>query len=98
MAGIRRYARTVVLGAGQMYGTSYLVPIIRSNIANGNIQFKEDVLQGAERLDVIAGRYYGDSSLGWLIAAASNIGWMLQVPAGTRIIIPKLSDVTKFTG
>jgi hypothetical protein len=36
--------------------------------------------------------------LGWLIAAASNIGWMLQVPAGTRIIIPKLSDVTKFTG
>jgi hypothetical protein len=98
MAGIRRYARTSVLGTGEMYGTSYIVPIIRRNIQNGNIQFTEVVLQGSERLDTLAGRYYGDASLGWLIAAASNIGWMLQVPTGTRIVIPKLADVTKYTG
>jgi hypothetical protein len=40
------------------------------------------------RLDVMAGREYGDASLWWVIAAASNIGWGLQVPAGTRILIP----------
>lgn len=92
----RRYARTTVLGSGEQYGTSYLVPIIRTNVKSGNIQFTEIVLQGSERLDVLAGKYYGDASLWWLIAAASNVGWGLQVPTGTIIKIPKLADVSKF--
>jgi len=46
----------------------------------------------AERLDVIAGRVYGDGRLWWIIAAASGIGWWLQVPAGTRLVIPTSLD------
>ena len=48
----------------------------------------------SERLDVIAGQQYQDASLWWVIAAASNIGWGLQVPAGTKISIPtNISEV-----
>ncbi len=93
---LSRYSRSPVLGLGQKYGTSYLIPIIRKNIKDGNIQVTEIVLEGSERLDTLAGRYYGDGTLGWVIAIASDIGWMLQVPTGTRILIPKLSDILKF--
>ena len=37
---------------------------------------------------MIAGDAYNDSSLWWVIAAASGIGWGLQVPPGTVIRIP----------
>ena len=36
----------------------------------------------------MAANVYGDSSLWWIIAAASNIGWGLQVPPGTVLKIP----------
>jgi hypothetical protein len=39
-------------------------------------------------LDIIAGEYYGDGSLWWVIAGASGIGWGLQVPAGIYLRIP----------
>jgi hypothetical protein len=94
----RRYARTPVLGMGFSYGTSYAIPIIRNNIAVGNIRFDETTLDEAERLDILAGQVYGDSSLFWIISAASDIGWALQAPPGTRIKIPKLQDVIKFLG
>lgn len=95
---MRRYARTPVLGLGFSYGTSYAIPIIRNNIAAGNIRFDETTLDEAERFDILAGQVYGDSSLWWIIAAASDVGWGLQAPPGTRIKIPKLSDVQKFIG
>lgn len=93
---LRRYARTKVIGLNFRYGTSYAIPAIRENIRNGNIRAKEVTLREAERLDILAGQEYGDSSLYWVIAAASDIGWSLQVPAGTRILIPVLEDVSKF--
>lgn len=93
---VRRYARTRVLGLNFRYGTSFAIPAIRENVANGNIRFKETVLRENERLDIIAGQEYGDATLGWLIGAASGIGWMLQVPAGTRIVIPILEDAVKY--
>lgn len=93
---IRRYARTRVLGLNFRYGTSFAIPAIRDNIANGNIRYKETILRENERLDILAGQEYGDATLGWIIAAASGIGWMLQVPAGTQIRIPVLDDAVKF--
>lgn len=95
---IRRYARTPTFGLGIRYGTSFAITSIRSNIKNGNIRFDEIVLQEHERLDVLAGKYYSDSKLGWVIAAASNIGWMPQVPPGTLIRIPNIDDCAKFIG
>lgn len=93
-----RYARTEVAGLGEFYRTSFAIPAIRSNISNGNIRYNEIVLQESNRLDILAGQYYGDGRLYWVIAAASNVGWGLQCPAGTIIKIPNLTDVLKFTG
>jgi len=95
---LRRYARTPTFGLGFRYGTSFAITAIRDNIENGNIRFDEVTLQEFERLDILAGKIYTDSSLGWVIAAASNIGWMPQVPPGTLIRIPNIDDVSRFVG
>lgn len=95
---MRRYSRTPSLGLGFSYGTSYAIPIIRANLAAGRIRYDETVLDEAERLDIMAGKVYGDSTLYWLISAASDIGWALQAPPGTRIRIPNLEDVKKYVG
>lgn len=96
---IRRYARTRVFGLNNRYGTSFAIPAIRANIKNGNIRIMEEfALQESDRLDIIAGRKYGDGRMWWIIAAASGIGWALQVPPGTLIRIPNLEDVTKYVG
>lgn len=92
---MRRYSKAPVLGYGTSYGTSYLIPLVRNGLANGSIRFEEFTLDEGERLDILAGKYYNDSSLYWVIATASNIGWGLQVPPGTRIILPNFDDVKK---
>ena len=62
----------------------------------------EDIIveiETKDRLDRIAFRYYDDSKLWWVIAAANNLGrgdW--SVPAGTRLRIPQnLSSVVTET-
>ena len=96
---LRRYARSRILGLNRQFGTSFAIPAIRKNIANGNIRITEEfALRESDRLDIIAGKRYGDGKLWWVIAAASNIGWGLQVPPGTLIKIPNLSDVAKYVG
>lgn len=95
---MNRYARTPVIGLGYRYGTSFAISAIRQNIQAGNIRFQEVVLQESNRLDILAGLYYGDGRLWWVIAAASNIGWGLQVPVGTVIKIPDLRDCSRFVG
>lgn len=95
---IKRYSRTPVLGVNKFYGTSRAIQSIRDGISNGSISFTETFLHDGERLDSIAGRVYEDSSLWWIIAAASNIGYALQVPPGTKLIIPNREDVSKVVG
>lgn len=95
---IRRYARTPILKLGEKYGTSNIILSIRSNINTGNIRTRIYISTENERLDIIAGEQYNDSSLWWIIAAASNIGWGLQVPAGTILTIPLLNDIQAYIG
>lgn len=95
---MKRYGRTPVIGLNYRFGTSFAIPAIRENVKNGNIRFQELVLQESNRLDILAGRYYGEGRLWWLIAAASDIGWTLQVPVGTIIRIPELKDCAKYVG
>lgn len=94
---LSRYSRTININLGTMLGTSYVIPILRDNIKNGNIRYQEIVMQEKDRLDNISAQFYGDSTLFWIIAAVSNIGWGLQVPAGTMLKIPLLEDVQRFT-
>jgi hypothetical protein len=93
-----RYARSTVLDYGRQFGTSTAIVAIRSAIADGRLQTKELLVRGAERLDTLAGTIYGDSRYWWVLAAASDIGWGLQVPPGTIIKIPELNSVIALIG
>jgi hypothetical protein len=93
-----RYSRAPVLGFGSQYGTSAAITAIRTAIANGNLATQEILVRGVERLDVLAGSIYGDARYWWILAAASDIGWGLQVPPGTIIKIPDLAAVGRLVG
>jgi hypothetical protein len=41
---------------------------------------------------------YGDSRYWWVLAASSDIGWGLQIPPGTVIRIPDLTQVSNIIG
>ena len=90
---ISRYARTPVLNFGYQYGTSAACRIISNGIKDGSIRYEKTFLKSNERLDILAGKIYGNGTLWWILAGASKIGWAPQVPAGTEIIIPNLEDV-----
>lgn len=68
--------------------------VIRKGVASGAISATTTVLEEGRRLDQISGQAYGTGYYWWVIAAASGIGWGLQVPAGTIIVVPTdLSEV-----
>jgi hypothetical protein len=74
--------------SGIFYGTSEYINVIRSAMRNGNLGYTTMITSLRDRLDHIAAREYGDARLWWVISAASDIGWGLQVPHGTRLKIP----------
>ena len=82
-----RYARDSIL-RNVKYGTTDSIDRVRRAAKNGSIKTRKMVMTYPNRLDTIAGAILGDSSLWWVISALSGIGWGLQVPAGTRIIVP----------
>lgn len=92
---ISRYMRAPRLDFGNQQGTSQAIVQVRNAIKAGVLPVKTTVLRGAERLDTIAGSTYGDAKYWWVLAAASDIGWGLQCPAGTIIVIPDLGAVLK---
>jgi nucleoid-associated protein YgaU len=73
---------------GRFYKTNEYASAIRRGVVDGSIPYSTKILAEGERLDTIAGNTYGDGRLWWVIAAASGIGWGLQVPPGTLIFIP----------
>lgn len=93
-----RYNRTPILRMGEQYGTSETITVIRNSIKNGVLRTNETVMHEAQRLDTLAGQFYGDGRLWWVLAAASDIGWGLQVPPGTIIKVPDLQDVANLVG
>lgn len=93
-----RYSNTPVLGVGERYGTSVAISRIRDAINLGLLPYDITLLKGSQRLDVLAGEIYGESRYWWILAAASDIGWGLQVPPGTVIKIPVLEKALKIVG
>lgn len=90
-----RYASDTLIN-GKILSTNSTIRRIHEAVKSGNLRTTNYVISEGDRLDVIAGRYYGDGRLWWVIAAASNIGWWLQVPPGTRIVIP--NDLSQIQG
>ena len=83
-----RYDRNNTLAGGKQLTTNTTPRDISSAVSSGRIPVTRQISQEGDRLDRIAGKAYGNSSLWWVIAAASGIGWGLQVPPGTLLLIP----------
>ena len=92
---MRRYTDSTVYQFGQARGASRSPGRIRDAIEAGTLPYQERNTQEGERLDTIAGVEYGDATLWWLIASASGIGWAMQVPPGTRILIPDIQQARR---
>ncbi len=93
-----RYTRTPIIAYGTQYGTGRAREVIQAAVANGTLATKQVVVRGRERLDTLAGVLYGDATYWWVLAAASNVGWGLQVPPGTILRVPSLKDVLTIVG
>ena len=85
---LSRYAFTPIVKEGKIRGTASVHTKIRRAISTNNLSYTTTYVKERQRLDHMAANVYGDSSLWWIIAAASNIGWGLQVPPGTVLKIP----------
>ena len=92
---MRRYARSSVYAAGRALGTSFAIPIIRDEIKRGTIPVDEYITKEGDRLDHIAAKKLGSGKYWWILAATSNVGWSMQVPVGTRLLIPESMDRIK---
>lgn len=91
---MKRYGVAPLLSGGTFYGTYVPGKILRDAATSGFLSVRQDFLKEGERLDILAGIEYGDSRLWWIIAGCSGIGWSLQVPPGTSLLIPtNLSQV-----
>ena len=88
--GMSRYSfvPTINFNGRVIYRTNQISSRIFQAIESNTLQYNTHVLREGERLDTVAGSFYNDSKYWWIIAAASGIGWSLQVPAGTFLKIP----------
>lgn len=94
-----RYVNDTRINLGQQLGSPSSILLLKRAIKDGTVPIvRSVVLTGDERLDVLSGTFYGDGRFWWVLAAASDIGWGLQVPAGTVVNIVKISDVERLIG
>lgn len=85
---VSRYRKDVIIGTPQRLATAGAIQRLRDAQASGQIATREIVIAEGQRLDQIAGELWGDGKLWWVIAVTSGIGWWLQVPPGTRLLVP----------
>jgi len=73
---------------GEKISTTDISSKIYFAVNQNRIRYNTIRLTENRRLDHIAGQAYGDSSLWWVIASASGIGWNLQCPSDTILNVP----------
>lgn len=96
---VSRYKNSPILALGKQYGTTRLIPALRQAIKDGIVPITQTFISHeGQRLDQLAGLYYNDSRYWWVIAAASDVGWGLQIPPGTIINIPDIDAVSSVIG
>ena len=84
---MKRYNRDQRIAGGKLQSAQTVMRIRRARDL-GLITFQQLILTEDQRLDHLAFEHLGNSTLWWVLAAMSDIGWGLQVPAGTVINIP----------
>ena len=84
-----RYDGHLTVSDGKLLATNVAIVRLRDGVSSGAVSTTTRVLTSTERLDIIAHRQYGDARLWWVIATVSGIGWWLQAPPGTRLVIPQ---------
>ena len=92
---MRRYTSSTVYSIGSARGAARSPGAVYDAVRLGAVTAAVRITQEGERLDTIAGEEYGDSTLWWIIASASGIGWGLQMPPGTRLLVPNLEQVSR---
>lgn len=96
---MRRYGKTPLINGGKLYGTAFGCNSLYHACRKGHINTRISIVKEGQRLDVIAAQQYGSASLWWVIAAASGIGWGLQIPPGTLLKVPtSLEQVNMYVG
>lgn len=90
---VSRYNRDYTFSLNKNFATAGAVVRIRKAIESGTLRYELVTSNEAMRLDSFAASVYGDGRYWWVIAAASNIGWGLQVPPGTELKIPQIEDI-----
>jgi phage tail protein X len=90
---VSRYSRVPRIQEGFAIGTSTVSDVIRQAVKTGRVSYTTHVVREGERLDTLSGSFYGTGSYWWILAAASGIGWGLQLPAGTVVYVPDLSSI-----
>jgi len=94
-----RYRRDKLQNDGKGFAVARGVENLRRAIKSGRIVITQTfTTTDADRLDTIAGDIYGDARYWWVVAAASDVGWGLQVPPGTIINIVDLRAVEGLVG
>ena len=83
-----RYRNDNTLRGNKAIGTNQAIRKLRLAHRNGLLSVEKRVLKEGTRLDHIAQEFYGDGRLWWVIAAVSGIGWWVQAPAGTKVLVP----------
>jgi phage tail protein X len=67
-------------------------PRMNFNLTNADTKIYSE----GDRLDLIAYNYYNDSQLWWVILDANPMySWEGEIPYGTPLIIPNISEVSK---
>lgn len=90
-----RYSNSPIIKAGTTYGTQTNIDRLRQLYSSGGLTATQYVLKEGERIDHVAGKFLGDSTMWWAIAAISSIGWGLQCPPGTLLNIPNKEQLDK---
>lgn len=84
---MKRYKRDQRIGGGLLQSAKS-VAILRRARDFGLLSTRTLILSQDQRLDHIAYKELGDPHAWWIIAALSDIGWGLQLPAGTILRLP----------
>jgi hypothetical protein len=94
-----RYKLDPRIAAGAQFGVSVAIKRLRAMQKLGLIvPVRQIIATGNDRLDSLAGAVYGDASYWWILAAASGIGWGLQIPPGTIVNVLDLKEVEGMLG